>query len=321
MTRRTLSFFAGLLCIAPHVCVAQSAVDTAPLRNLLTRLATSPLPDDARQTAVTLLAFHSAGQPPHDGRFGMPVTNLTAHLLTQLPLAPSQDTPTCSIVLLALTQALAVEPDGDRAARLRAAIGNLLPTLLTRQSLGDATAAPGGFFFAPGKPSPDLTASAWAVFALRAAHTAGFSVPRDRFSAALRFALLCQTHTGGFASRPGFSSPDAPTDFSLTAAGALLLAAAQPPGTAKPPELDTALATLLTLTPARSDPDDALFFAVVALSTVSDPAALRYRDALVPQGDALAALCLTAPWRVLPAYPPLPLSPPPSSTPSPSARP
>lgn len=110
--------------------------------------------------------------------------------------------------------------DPERDERVRKALSAAAGVILRAQNQKkkDPTHR-GGWRYSPGDQESDLSASGWALMALRSARLNGARVPEENIQLAVEYVLGKQGGSGGF----GYTNPPETGRISLTAAGILSL--------------------------------------------------------------------------------------------------
>ena len=161
-------------------------------------------------TALSLLAFLSAGHTPDLGRYGLVVRAATDYVLAQQNAegyfgSGDRGMYTHAIATLALCQAYGVQDIPDRRLRIHTALRKAVDLILSAQSAPKSDPAfVGGWRYEPKSPDSDLSLSGWNTLALRAAQDAGLHVPADAADRAVEFVLRCyNANDKAFAYQPG----------------------------------------------------------------------------------------------------------------------
>ncbi len=108
------------------------------------------------------------------------------------------------ISTLMLAEVVGLAPDPKLAAEVRTALARAVDVILRAQAarkLDDGQA--GGWRYQPDSPDSDLSVSGWQVMALRAARSAGCTVPAEAIDRAVAYVQRCAVPGGGFAYQPG----------------------------------------------------------------------------------------------------------------------
>jgi len=232
--------FPLLLALLPSLTLAADRRDPAtPLppdldarvNNALAYLARTQRADGAIEgerhsvatTALSLLAFLSAGHTPDVGRHGLVVRGALDYLLRTQPAGGSfarlddGRAYTHAVATAALAAASGAGGDPKLRKRLHDALARATAALLDAQQPADAPHA-GGWAIDPASKDADLALTAWCVSALASARDAGIAVPAEPFKRAAAYVHACHRPASkAFAPQPGH-------DASVPSTAAALLA-------------------------------------------------------------------------------------------------
>lgn len=160
-------------------------------------------------TGLSIMAFLANGDVPNEGRYGSNVRSAVDFLLSRAPAdgyfgtTDSGRMYTHGIVTLALAEAYGVEHDPERQKKMREVLVRAVEVILKAQDVAKPPPAAGGWRYEPQQADSDLSLSGWNALALRAAQSAGISVPKDRVQRAIAYVLNCyRADRGGFAYQP-----------------------------------------------------------------------------------------------------------------------
>jgi hypothetical protein len=94
--------------------------------------------------------------------------------------------------------------DTELAARSREALAKAVDLILKAQELSKSPSHAGGWRYQPSSRDSDISVSGWQVMALRAAKSAGCSVPAEPIDRAVGYLKKCAVRDGGgFGYQPG----------------------------------------------------------------------------------------------------------------------
>lgn len=107
------------------------------------------------------------------------------------------------ISTLMLAEVVGMTPDRELAAGCKAALAKAVDLILRAQDQSKGPREAGGWRYQPTSRDSDLSVSGWQVMALRAARSAGCSVPSGPIDRALEYVRRCSVKDGGFSYQPG----------------------------------------------------------------------------------------------------------------------
>lgn len=108
------------------------------------------------------------------------------------------------ISTLMLAEVVGMTPDPELAQKSRAALVKAVDLILKAQDLAKSPSQAGGWRYQPTSRDSDLSVSGWQVMALRAAKSAGCTVPAGHIDRALAYVKKCASkEEGGFGYQPG----------------------------------------------------------------------------------------------------------------------
>ena len=202
----------------------------------------APYRHEVAVTALTGMAFLSAGHLPNRGEYGGQVQRAVEFLLTcrqpngQILNRDSQSHGPMyghGFATLFLAEAYGTSPD----PRIRNALAAAVKLIVASQS------EEGGWRYNPDSSDADLSVTVCQVMALRAARNAGLAVPKETIDRSIDYVKKCQNTDGGFMyqlTRRGTS------DFPRSAAGIVALYSA---GVYTGTEIEKGLAYLMRSLP------------------------------------------------------------------------
>jgi hypothetical protein len=167
-------------------------------------------------SALTLLAYLSAGDTPDSGQYGDAVRRVEEFLLRQTPgdryfgRADGSRMRGQAIVTLALCEVYGVESDEQTRVRLHATVKDAVAFIIASQNSRDG--ASGGWADDPGGAAADPAVSLWCMIALRAARQVGLTVPQQSIDRGLQY--LRQNSLPNSSLSPT-SAPSAPSPESI----------------------------------------------------------------------------------------------------------
>ena len=108
------------------------------------------------------------------------------------------------ISTLMLAEVVGLIPDPAQASEVRQALARAVEVILRAQAARKIDAGQaGGWRYQPDSPDSDLSVSGWQVMALRAARSAGCTVPAEAIDRAVAYIQRCAVPGGGFSYQPG----------------------------------------------------------------------------------------------------------------------
>lgn len=105
--------------------------------------------------------------------------------------------------------------DPERQAKVDAALGKALRTILAAQKIPKPQSHQGGWRYQHNSGDSDISCTGWALMSLRAARNSGASIPREAIDDAIQFVMACRQRDGGFGYQPGGGSGLARTGTAL----------------------------------------------------------------------------------------------------------
>jgi hypothetical protein len=111
------------------------------------------------------------------------------------------------ISTLMLAEVAGTAPEGTLATEVRSALARAIELIIKAQDLQKDTENAGGWRYQPTSHDSDISVTGWQVMALRAARTAGCSVPSGNIDRAIDYLKRCAVKLpqGGFGYQPGHS--------------------------------------------------------------------------------------------------------------------
>lgn len=174
-------------------------------------------------TGLSLMAYLSSGRMPDVGKHGMVVRNGIDYLIKSCPddgyygKVDSSQLYGHAIATLALAEVYGMETDATQRVKARQALERSVKVLLAAQNVKKDDLNRGGWRYEVGSGDSDLSVTSWCILALRAANSAGISVPRESADRAAEFVLNCwRPDQKGFAYQPRGE-----VSLSMTSAGLL----------------------------------------------------------------------------------------------------
>lgn len=107
------------------------------------------------------------------------------------------------ISTLMLAEVVGMSTDGALADQARASLTKAVKLILMSQNLAKGPEHAGGWRYQPTSRDSDISVSGWQLMALRAAKSAGLSVPSENIDRAVAYLKKCAAPGGGFAYQPG----------------------------------------------------------------------------------------------------------------------
>ncbi len=162
-------------------------------------------PGDLAVTALSVMAFLSAGHVPGEGPYRDTVDRGIRYVLTNqsrtglfaAPFGGNTEMYYHGICTLLLAEAAGMT-DGRLADDLRARLASAVKVILQAQRRGVGRDA-GGWRYRVDGQDADLSVTGWQLLALRAARNVGCDVPADRIRAAVEYVRRCHDlRTGGY---------------------------------------------------------------------------------------------------------------------------
>jgi len=163
-------------------------------------------------TSLAVMAFLSAGHVPGEpGPYRKAVESGIKYVLTNqkpngmLISNTSHGPMYChGISTLMLAEVVGMSSDPELAEGSRLALARAVDLILKAQDLAKEPNQAGGWRYQPTSRDSDLSVSGWQVMALRAAKSAGCSVPSEQIDKALDYVKRCAVRDGGgFGYQPG----------------------------------------------------------------------------------------------------------------------
>jgi hypothetical protein len=102
-----------------------------------------------------------------------------------------------------LAEVVGMTPDAELASEARVALAKAIDLIVKAQMIKKNPDHSGGWRYQPSSPDSDLSVTGWQVMALRAAKSAGCSVPSEQIDKAVAYIKKCSVKDGGFAYQPG----------------------------------------------------------------------------------------------------------------------
>ncbi|HUR53610.1 MAG TPA: prenyltransferase/squalene oxidase repeat-containing protein [Gemmataceae bacterium] len=162
-------------------------------------------PGDPALTALSVMAFMSAGHVPGEGKYGPVVERGIRFVLDSqqpngliaLAEAGYVEMYSHGVCTLMLAEAAGMT-DGKTADELKDKLVKAVKVILKAQR--DSTRDAGGWRYQIIGFDADLSVTGWQLMALRAAHNLGCDVPQDRVKAAVEYTKKCHDpRSGGYA--------------------------------------------------------------------------------------------------------------------------
>jgi hypothetical protein len=107
------------------------------------------------------------------------------------------------ISALMLAEVVGMIPDEQLAGQVRQALARGVEVILRAQGVAKPNEQQGGWRYQPDANDSDLSVTGWQVMALRAARSAGCSVPAAAIERAVAYIKRCANENGGFGYQPG----------------------------------------------------------------------------------------------------------------------
>lgn len=148
-------------------------------------------------TALSGMAFLSAGHTPNRGKYGTNVENAVQFLLANTDPTGLISTPEArqqnpmyghGFATLFLAEVYGMSPRDDVRDKLRLAV-KLIVNTQNRE---------GGWRYFPVRRDADISVTVCQIMALRAARNAGISIPKSTVDACTKYVRNCQNPDGGF---------------------------------------------------------------------------------------------------------------------------
>jgi hypothetical protein len=162
-------------------------------------------PGDPALTALSVMAFLSAGHVPGEGKYASTVERGVKFVmdsqqpngLLALPDSGYTEMYSHGVCTLMLAEAAGMT-DGKSADELKERLTKAVKVILKAQREGNRDA--GGWRYQVNGFDADLSVTGWQLMALRAARNLGCDIPRDRTAAAVEYVRKCHDpKTGGYA--------------------------------------------------------------------------------------------------------------------------
>jgi Prenyltransferase and squalene oxidase repeat len=107
------------------------------------------------------------------------------------------------ISTLMLAEVVGMTPDAELASKARDALTRGVRLILNAQNLAKGPQHAGGWRYQSTSRDSDISVTGWQLMALRAARSAGCSVPSENIDRAVAYLKKCAVPGGGFAYQPG----------------------------------------------------------------------------------------------------------------------
>jgi len=175
--------------------------------------------------ALVGMAFLSKGHLPMGGRYAQTLNTCADYVLDNQqengllsPRGGGNDAMYSHCIATLFLSELSGMVDAPRQQRIDSALAAALRLLLDAQAVPKGVRNRGGWRYKPDSTDSDLSASGWALMALRSARLNGAPVPDEAIAAAVTYIRGCFNPTSG-----GFGYQDANPRDTLTGCGLLCL--------------------------------------------------------------------------------------------------